>query len=203
MAEHEPTPDGHDDHDGQAQLLDVLGVLRHLTDVVTATGPDHVDPAAAVLAEPIHCQVADPDLHIGRIRLTDGTTPVCIVGRVLHAAGVPVAQLARLDELARDAQRPSSVIEHAEIPGMALTPAARQLLAEAQHDQDLATPWGEVLELALATADDHDLLAGHDPDQVEQLRDDATSAVLPTGIKRALEQERTADSDDDPRAGAS
>lgn len=69
--------------------------------------------------------------------------PSCIVGHVLHRAGVPLDQMAVIEGLTPvdDAARPWFA-EHADDD-------ARRLLNEVQANQDEQHSWGESLRLAL------------------------------------------------------
>lgn len=74
-------------------------------------------------------------------------TPSCLVGRVLHAAGVTLEELAVLDEQALSAialgLEPFSSVE--------VTVSGASVLANAQRAQDGGETWGAALEQARRT----------------------------------------------------
>lgn len=89
-------------------------------------------------------QQADESGYV-RCHYVHGDQPGCIVGNVLHRAGVP------LDELgAYEAQNAGDLFQ-----GLFVAEGeAVRLLNAVQSRQDLGVPWGEALRLALALQGD-------------------------------------------------
>lgn len=74
-----------------------------------------------------------------------GDCPHCIVGRVLHRAGVTLDDLSYMDNVT-----PTN-IERVVLPArVRVTRPARMVLARAQHVQDWGHPWGQALDEALS-----------------------------------------------------
>lgn len=72
--------------------------------------------------------------------------PGCLVGYVLHAAGVPGTTLA-----ANEGQDSSTVCDRLRAAGVVtVTYRAKSLLSDAQERQDDGAPWGEAVARALA-----------------------------------------------------
>ncbi len=87
----------------------------------------------------------------------DGTTctytrqgqPSCLIGHVLHRAGVPIEHLATLDR----GDTPSIGTTTVDW-GIEITPDARRVLGVAQHAQDDGSSWGTALAMAEEAAGD-------------------------------------------------
>lgn len=82
----------------------------------------------------------------GRCRYERGGAPACLIGHVLHRAGVPVNELARMDLAPVFA---STEISEVVLPDVVdMTDTARVVLGAAQHVQDHGETWGRALDAA-------------------------------------------------------
>ena len=109
---------------------DTLGLLR---EVIAEKGEDYVYDS------PIEPRSRCLYVHDGQ--------PGCIVGHVLHRAGVSVEGLAGVEDW--------TPLDHEVVPqfcGWAAEPAL-ELLAAVQVEQDAGATWGEALRRALETGD--------------------------------------------------
>lgn len=86
--------------------------------------------------------IDNPDYHC---EYAHGDKPGCLIGVVLHQAGVTVDQLAEL---------PANYVNNTEVLlqlrefGFTLTAGAEQVLRRAQAEQDNGNTWGKALEVA-------------------------------------------------------
>lgn len=109
-----------------------------LDEVVKEAGDGHVQD---------YCAYAEKDVD-GRL------VPGCIVGRVLHKAGVPVEVLAEMDNSARtenkarDTEFDTLVMSEEYSDAFTINTDAMIMLREAQRVQDCRKPWGEAAQQA-------------------------------------------------------
>lgn len=80
----------------------------------------------------------------GRCRYEYDGAPACLIGHVLHRAGLPVAELARMDVAPVFA---STEISEVVLPlAVDMTDTARVVLGAAQLAQDHGETWGQALD---------------------------------------------------------
>lgn len=109
-----------------------------LDEVVKEAGPYHVQD---------YCVYADEDAQ-------GNLVPGCIVGRVLHKAGVPVEVLAEMDSSARtenkarDTEFDTIVLSEEYSDAFTINTDAMIMLREAQRVQDCREPWGRAARQA-------------------------------------------------------
>lgn len=109
-----------------------------LDEVVEEAGPHHVQR---------ECMYAEQDDE-------GNLVPGCIVGRVLHKAGVPVEVLAEMDESARtedkarDTEFDTIVLSEEYSAEFTINTDAMVMLREAQRVQDCIKPWGQAARRA-------------------------------------------------------
>ncbi len=121
--------------------LTLARVKELLAEAVAEKGADYVYTTPE--GEP-----AGPDMETP-CRYVHGDKPGCVVGHVLHKAGVSLALLEGQEGTdAYGAMR--NLWRDGEIE---FEPPVRQLLNHVQLDQDRGTPWGEAVRRALATAE--------------------------------------------------
>ena len=112
--------------------------LTLLDEVVEEAGPYHVQD---------ECVYADEDAQ-------GNLVPGCIVGRVLHKAGVPVEVLAEMDNSARtenkarDTEFDTIVLSEEYSDAFTINTDAMIMLREAQRVQDCREPWGRAAQRA-------------------------------------------------------
>lgn len=113
------------------ERIDARRALELMTDLVDAYGEDYVYGRAnsEVSLIPDDCRY-ELDGH-----------PSCLVGHVLHRAGVTISQLLDLDTHGTSPGEFSGM-------GLDVTDEAGELLGRAQGMQDLGVPWGRCLQVA-------------------------------------------------------
>lgn len=113
------------------ERIDARRALELMTDLVDAYGEDYVYGRASSEGSPVQDDC----------RYEHNGVPSCLVGHVLHRAGVTISQLLDLDT------RGTSPVEFSGM-GLDVTQEAGQLLGRAQGMQDVGVPWGRCLQVA-------------------------------------------------------
>lgn len=116
--------------------------LELLIDVVDAYGPQTVYERIEVEADDL---LTGPET-LFQCRYEHNGAPSCLVGHVLHRAGMSVAELALLDAVGIGA---SNLTKWG--PTLHISGNAAALLGVAQRAQDNDVPWGQAVDQARAT----------------------------------------------------
>ena len=123
--------------------------------MIQKSAQDALDTLNEIVAE-FGADYVYPDYQNGCHYMIDGE-PSCLVGQVLYKWGVDISILDR-DGVYRDeslyASYSNRVLLHYKDQGiLELSPEAKNVLTEAQYNQDSGTTWGESVRRAAYYAD--------------------------------------------------
>lgn len=125
-------------------------VLDLLNEAVAEKGEDHVyeNPDAPGMCTYVHGYqtVAGPEGESETVQV-EPLTPGCIVGNVLHRAGIPLELFQQL-EINDDTPADAALRHLADQGFLTYTGRAQSVLAVAQSHQDKYASWGAAVEAA-------------------------------------------------------
>lgn len=126
-----------------AKYLTRDDVMRFAAEAVGEAGADHVSPVYFMHDASTVTDEVDPGRNAGSTcrYVTPSGEAGCIVGRILHKAGVPLSTLSEFEGRSSNrVSRSAEIAEHVEV-----TVEARIRMDELQSIQDVGVAWGFML----------------------------------------------------------